>query len=79
MIEQVLQAIRGAFQPDRMVSHLNETAGRVYGSVDVVGSPIFDSLDDIRRQRLLWQKLDEVLGAQCTQVGPIVLEPINRG
>lgn len=75
---QVLQAIEDAFHPDQVDPHLNEAEGRVYGSVKVVGSEVFDRLDDIRRQQLLWQNLRDILKADATRVGPVLLEPINR-
>ena len=79
MIAQVLQAIQDAFHPARVEADLKETEGRVYGSVEVLGSSEFDSLDDIRRQRLLWERLRAILGPESTRVGPVVLEPTNRG
>ena len=49
MIAQVLQAVQDAFHPAHVEHHLRETDGRVYGSVEVVGSSVFDNLDDVRR------------------------------
>lgn len=79
MTEKVLDAVMKAFATTHVQSELVETGGRVFGSVTVKNSPKFDSLDDLRRQQLLWQKLREELGADALLVGPVVLEPTNRG
>lgn len=79
MIPQVLEAIEAAFHPAKMEPHLTDHDGRILGSVTVVGSDIFDRLDDLRRQQLLWRHLRELLGAQAICVGPVVLEPTRRG
>lgn len=79
MIPQVLQAINEAFTPQEVEEHLRETKGRVIGSVKVIGSATFDDLDDARRQQFLWKKLQQILGPQSLNVGPIILEPTNRG
>ncbi|HLJ53767.1 MAG TPA: hypothetical protein VKT77_01945 [Chthonomonadaceae bacterium] len=79
MIDQVLMAIKDAFHPHDVENHLVERGGRVFGSVRVIGSANFDALDDIRRQRLLWQQLRGRLKAEAVRVGPVTLEPTNRG
>ena len=79
MTSEVLEAIEDAFHPAGVVPRLKEANGRVLGFVEVVGSPVFDGLDDIRRQRLLWQSLRKILGPESLRVGPVVLEPTNRG
>ena len=79
MEAEVLQAIQVAFNPAQTEPHLTEANDRVFGSVRVVGSAIFDELNDVRRQKLLWQKLREILGPRSTRVGPVVLEPTKRG
>ena len=79
MIPQVLQAVNQAFHPANTVNHLELAQGRVFGSVEVSGSALFDSLDDARRQRLLWDELQAILKDQSVNVGPVVLEPVNRG
>jgi hypothetical protein len=62
MRDEVLLAIENAFHPRDVDPHLTENNGHVIGSVTVVGSDTFDQLDDIRRQRLLWQQLRGILG-----------------
>ena len=79
MIPQVLQAVQAAFGTEHVVNGLRERKGRIFGSVEVQGSALFDDLDDVRRQMRLWDALREQLGAEATQVGPIVLEPTNLG
>lgn len=78
MIPQVLEAVEHAFHPTRTLDNLIESKGRIVGSVTVIGSPIFDDLDDIRRQRLFWERLRSILGYESTSIGPIVLEPTRR-
>lgn len=78
MKEKVLQAVDAAFAPATTEDHLVEAEGRVFGSVTVVGSAKFDSLDDLRRQKLLWQKLRDALGPEAVKIGPVVLEPTQR-
>ena len=79
MIPQVLQAVQTAFGTENVVNHLRERKGRIFGSVEVQGSELFDGLDDVRRQMKLWDELRALMGAQATQVGPIVMEPRNLG
>lgn len=79
MVQQVMTAIRQAFDTDKVEDHLSEANGRVFGRVTVLDSPTFDKLDDVRRQALLWKNLDELLGNESIKVGPVVLEPRNRG
>jgi hypothetical protein len=79
MIQQVLQAIQQAFAPSQAESHLQEAGGRVFGSVKVIGSQTFDSLDDARRQERLWTYLRQILGPESVRVGPVILEPTKRG
>ena len=78
MIPQVLRAITDAFGPAQIESGLKEDMGRVYGYVKVTGSDLFNDLDDLRRQQLLWTKMRETMGALTTRVGPVVLEPTSR-
>ena len=77
--ESVLKIIETVFGPARTEDHLEESEGRVYGTVTVVGSPKFDGLTDVRRQQLLWNMLSDTLGADAGKVGPVVLKPTNRG
>lgn len=79
MKQDVLSAIETAFHPQGVEEHLDEKQGRVFGSVKIIGSPTFDALDDIRRQRLFWDQLRLILGPSSTAVGPVVLEPTRRG
>jgi len=79
MEAEVLQAIQDAFNPVDTEPHLTVADDRVFGSVRVLGSAIFDELDDLGRQKLLWRKLREILGARSTRIGPVVLEPTRRG
>jgi hypothetical protein len=79
MVPQVLQEVRDAFEPQDVEEHLKEVNGRVFGTVKVIGSQVFDQLDDVRRQRRLWDNLTRLFGNQWSQVGPIVLEPSKRG
>jgi len=79
MMQQVLQAVEAAFAPQQTENHLQEAGGRVFGSVKVMGSTTFDSLDDARRQRRLWTSLKSILGAESVNVGPVILEPTRRG
>ena len=79
MKPQVLEAIEKAFHPQTTEEHLQEKNGRVFGTVTVIGSPTFDELDDIRRQMRLWEQLSILLGYKATSVGPVVLQPTQRG
>jgi len=79
MVQQVLQAAQKAFGTKNVVSHLETRNGRVFGSIEVLQSTQFDNLDDVRRQRRLWDELRALLGPEATQVGPIVMEPRNLG
>lgn len=80
LIQGVLQAVEAAFAPAETENHLVEAEGRVFGSVRVEGSLKFDSLDDRRRQQLLWQRLTEALRPEeAARIGPVVLEPTRRG
>lgn len=76
----VLRAIEAAFEPKEIRNELEESNGRVYGSVWVFGSARFDALDLVRRQKLMWEKLREELPPrQLLRVGPVVLEPVQDG
>ncbi len=80
MKDQVVEAIRDVFEPSMIdESALTEVDGHVYGTVQVIGSPVFDALDDVRRQHRLWDKLIAVLGGDALNVGPVVLQPGRRG
>jgi len=80
MRAQVVQAIHDAFHPSKVDDeNLKEVDGRVFGSAKVIESPVFDGLDDARRQRLFWEHLIKSLGSESTNVGPVILEPTSRG
>jgi hypothetical protein len=78
MKSEVLDAIETAFHPAQTEEHLIERNGRVLGSVKVIGSETFNALDDLRRQRRLWDQLWTNLGERALNVGPIVMEPSRR-
>jgi hypothetical protein len=79
MKPQVIQAVIDAFGTSEVEDHLEERGGRVYGSVAVSNSSVFDDLDDTRRQRLFWQHLIRLLGRRAADVGPVVLESAPHG
>jgi len=64
-----------AFGATKVETALEERAGRIFGLVTVYGSPAFNKLDNVRRQRALWSQLHSSLGSRVQEIGVIALAP----
>ena len=71
--ENVLEAVKMAFNAEVIDDEIRIIDGRAVGSVSLGPSRIFESMDGIRRQARLWENVRKMFGRNSIKVGPIML------